>query len=143
VVPTFTPQARPVELFTVAIVVLALLQVPPVVVLLSVLHVPPWHSCVAPVIGAGNGFTVTVVVWAQPVGNVYEITAVHGAVMPLTIPDVDPTLTQLLAVDQVPPPGELLSTMALPWQTCAGPLIAVGNGFTVATVVTKQPLPTE
>jgi len=47
----------------------ALLHVPPAVALLRVL-VAPTQTLVMPVIAAGSGLTVTVVVTAHPVGNV-------------------------------------------------------------------------
>ena len=57
VVPVATPVTSPVVASTVAIAALALLQVPPVVVLLSSVVVP-WQALNVPVIAAGVGFTV-------------------------------------------------------------------------------------
>ena len=54
----------PVEAFATAIDVLALLHVPPVMALLSVVIVP-WQMDVVPVIDA-TGLTVTVAVVVQP-----------------------------------------------------------------------------
>ena len=68
VVPAVTPVTIPVDEPIVAIPVLLLLQVPPVVALLIV-TVPPIHTALPPVIAAGNGLTVTVLVVAHPVGN--------------------------------------------------------------------------
>jgi hypothetical protein len=47
----------------------ALLHVPPAVALLNVV-VALTHTLVVPVMAAGSGLTVTVVVTAQPVGSV-------------------------------------------------------------------------
>ena len=57
-VPPLTPLTIPVTDPTVAIAVLLLLQVPPVVVSLKVV-VAPGHVLGTPVIGPGDGFTVT------------------------------------------------------------------------------------
>ena len=64
------PVAPPLTLpaTTVATVVNELLHVPPVGLSLSVI-VAPTHSAVGPVM-VGIGFTVTITVLAQPVGNV-------------------------------------------------------------------------
>ena len=62
--PVTTPDIEPIVAF-----VLLLLQVPPVVASLKVMD-DPTHTAVGPVIVAGEGFTVTVVVAKQLVGNV-------------------------------------------------------------------------
>jgi hypothetical protein len=59
----------PVALPIVAVPVALLLHVPPLVPLLSVI-VNEGHTTLLPVIPAGSGFTVIVVVVRQPVGNV-------------------------------------------------------------------------
>ncbi len=69
VVPSDTPQSRPVVEFTVAIVGSKLLQVPPPVVFTSGVQ-KPIQVLAKPPIGAGNGFTVTMAVSWQPVGAV-------------------------------------------------------------------------
>lgn len=69
VVPAVRPVARPDELPIIALVVLVLLQVPPVVVLLSVAF-EPTHTEPAPVMAAGNGLQVTVNVLKQSVPSV-------------------------------------------------------------------------
>ena len=58
------PEAEPTE----ATAGLLLVQAPPAVAEESVV-VEPEHKAVTPVIGAGNGLTVTVVVAKQPVDN--------------------------------------------------------------------------
>lgn len=67
-VPVVTPVIVPVVAPAVAVVVLLLVQLPPVVASLSV-DVAPMHTTAVPVIAAGNGFTVTVAVFVQPVPN--------------------------------------------------------------------------
>ncbi len=61
--PVTTPLPEP----TVAMDVLLLLQVPPVDVLDNV-EVPPTHTVVPPVMTAGNGLTVIMVVVKPPPG---------------------------------------------------------------------------
>ena len=67
-VPALTPVTNPVLEPIVAMPVLPLLHVPPVVALARV-DVVPAHIAVAPVIAAGSGFTVIIVVVIQPVGR--------------------------------------------------------------------------
>jgi hypothetical protein len=112
-IPAATPQAKPEVLLTVTIELLPLVQVPPEVEELSIVQLPG-HNAAAPAIGAGNGLTVIVPVRAQPVGNVYVISAVQGAVIPVTEPDVAPMLTQVLPVLHEPPAGALLTVIELP-----------------------------
>ncbi len=65
VTPVVTPPTTPDEL-TVATAVALLLHVPPVVVSRSVV-VAPWHTLAVPVIKAGSGLTVTMLVAEHPV----------------------------------------------------------------------------
>jgi hypothetical protein len=67
-VPAVTPVTTPPAVI-VATAGVALLHVPPAVALLKVV-VALTHTLVVPVIAAGSGFTVTVVVTAQPVPKV-------------------------------------------------------------------------
>jgi hypothetical protein len=60
-VPAATPITTPVPEPTVATPVLPLLQVPPLALLLNVV-VLPMHTDAVPVIVAGTGFTVMIVV---------------------------------------------------------------------------------
>jgi hypothetical protein len=64
-VPEMTPQARPVALPIVTTETLLLVHTPPGVASLRVLHVPA-HIEVVPIIAAGNGFTVAIIVAVQP-----------------------------------------------------------------------------
>ena len=67
--PEATPVKIPVDEPMVATAVLLLVHVPPPDVLLNV-AVVPGHAVNVPVIAAGNGLTVKVVVLIQPVGSV-------------------------------------------------------------------------
>jgi hypothetical protein len=67
-VPGDTPVTKPDPATTVAMVVVPLLQVPPVVSVNKV--VDPWHTLKVPVIAAGNALTVTTFVLVQPPGSV-------------------------------------------------------------------------
>lgn len=68
-VPAETPVAMPVLLPIVATEVVPLDHVPPGVTSASVV-VSPWQTAKVPVIAAGRGFTVTIVVAIQPVLSV-------------------------------------------------------------------------
>lgn len=63
------------------------------------------------------------------------ITAVPP-LMPVTIPDADPTLAFELVVLQVPPVVISESVVVLPGHTVMVPVMEAGNGFTVAEAVT-------
>ena len=68
-VPALTPDATPLKEPIVATAMLLLLHVPPIVASLSVV-VLPTQTAVTPVIAAGSGLTVIIVVVRQPVPNV-------------------------------------------------------------------------
>lgn len=119
---------------TIATVLLLLLQVPPLVALVSEILAPA-HTAVGPVIAAGAGLTVIAVVVKQPVPNVYVIVAVPANI-PLTMPVPDPTLaTAVLLLAHVPPPTELLNVLVVPSHTFITPVMAGGGGFIVAVAV--------
>jgi len=61
------------------------------------------HTTAVPVIAPTTGFTVTVVVTRQVVGNWYVIIAVPVAV-PVTMPVDVPNVISVAVVDHVPPP---------------------------------------
>ena len=67
-VPLLTPVTTP-ALFTVAVAMLLLLQLPPDALLNNVV-VLPGHTSANPLIEGGSEFTVTTAVVKQPVGNV-------------------------------------------------------------------------
>ncbi len=68
-VPALIPVTIPEDDPIVATPVLVLVQVPPIVVLLAVID-NPTQTLAGPVIVAGSGFTVTIVVVKHPVGSV-------------------------------------------------------------------------
>ena len=128
-------------LFTVAIVVALLLHAPDGVVLPSVL-VPPMQLASVPVMLAGKGLTVTGVVAKQPLANEYVIFGVPAAT-PVTIPVPVPTsATDVLLLLQLPKPEGSLRLIVLPTHTLntVDAVIGSGVGFTVTTVVVKQPV---
>jgi hypothetical protein len=97
------------------------------------------HTEVVPLIADGNGFTVTTALAWQPVDNIYVILEVPEATpvtTPLPVPIVAMAVLPLL---QLPLP-ELVSVVVEPVQTSELPLIADGNGFTVATIIAWQPV---
>jgi hypothetical protein len=121
------------EEFTVAWAVLLLDHVPPVVDDASV-ALAPTHAVVVPVSDAGTEFTVTNVLAAQLVGNVYT-TVAKPAVSPVTNPVEVPTFIEELTLLQLPPPAASVSNIDEPTHTGTEPRIVAGNGFTVITLV--------
>ena len=133
-VPPATPLTVPVGP-TVATVPLLLLQVP--VPLVSVVVLPA-HATAMPLIAAGKGFTVTIVVALQlaPIENVIIVVP---AAMPLTIP-VDPMVAMVIALLlQLPPPPSLRAVVS-PVQTWVVPAIVPGVEFTVIVLVVVHPV---
>ena len=115
-----------------------LLHVPGDVALLKV-AVNPEQIVVTPVIAAGRGLTVTVVVAEQPVASVYVITDVPARI-PEMIPELMPAeATDVLPLIHVPPPASL-NTVDKPAQTEVIPVIGPGRGSTVTVVVMRQPV---
>ena len=123
--------------FTVAIDVLLLLQLPPGVASASVV-VYPLHILGVPVI-AESAFTVIGNVDPQPVGRVYVIITVPAA-PPVTTPVDDPMdATDVELLPHVPPPGEQLNVADKLPHMVLGPLMAPGCGLTVIVDVAIQP----
>ena len=114
-----------------------LLHTPPVVASFKIIDAPA-HRGVAPVIVAGDKFTVTTAVTVHPLPREYVIVVVPG-IMPETtpVPEIVPTVVLLLI--HVPPPAVLPNAVAAPAHTCSVPLIAEGAKFTVTTAVVVQP----
>ena len=137
-VPPDTPVTTPPALI-VATAGVALLQVPPAVASANVV-VEAWHTVVVPVIIAGNGLTVTVVVTKHPVANVYDITDVPD-VTPVTTPPALIVATAGVALLQVPPAVTSANAVVEPAHTVTVPVIAAGKGLTVTVAVTKHPVP--
>lgn len=129
-----SPVTTPSELPTVAVLVLLLLHVPLGVVLERVV-VEFTHTANVPVILAGKGSTVIGRVIKHPVDSVYVIFTVLAVTPPTTPLDAPTVPTPVLLLLQVPPPGVPLSEVVALIQTDEAPLVPVGSGFTVMTLV--------
>lgn len=131
------PLTNPLELPMVATPVFVLVHTPPGTLLPNV-DVSPIHTFRLPVIAPGLGLTVTTVVRLQPEGKEYVMIDVP-AISPFTIPVVEPMVaTAVLLLVQFPPDTVLPSDVVSPIHTLVAPVIAVGVGCTVTTLVTKQ-----
>jgi hypothetical protein len=138
VVPEDRAVTAPLARSIVATEALLLLQLPPPVVLLSVV-VAPIQVTAVPEIDAGTGLTVTLVATLHPEPRKYEIVTVP-AVTPVTIPEVDPTAaTDGALLVHVPPPL-FDNVVAPPSQTYLIPVIAGGADITVIEPVATQPV---
>ena len=137
VVPPDTPVTSP-GLTTVATAVLLLVHVPPKTASLSTISEPS-HTEDGPLISAGVGLTVTVVVAIQP--KEYVIVAVPAPI-PVTRPP-DMVATDVLLLLHAPPGTASLSVNVEPIQIVPAPTIAPGSGLTVMTLYTVQPEPSE
>jgi len=132
--PPATPVTIPELEPTVASAVLLLVHVPPVVASLNVV-VANGQRTIVPVIAAGSGLTVSVVVVKHPVGAVYVIITVVPPVTPVTIPDDEPTVAlAVLLLVHVPPAGVDVSVILAPGQAIDGPAIGVGGAFSTSAV---------
>jgi hypothetical protein len=120
-VPAATPVTTP-SVSTVPIAMSLLLHVPPVVIVANVV-VLPRHTVDAPVIVAGNWFTVTSLVISQPELILYVIVAIPSET-PVHIP-VDDTIvaTAALLLVHVPPVGVAVNVPVLPTHTAVAPLM--------------------
>jgi hypothetical protein len=131
-VPGATPVNIPTALI-VAAAVLPLIHVPPPVGAMTVAS-DPTHTVLLPVKGAGNGFTVIIVVILHVVGSVYVIVAVP-ADTPVTSPEEAPTDTEPLALLHVPPVVGSERVIDDATHTDELPVIAAGRALTVTIVV--------
>jgi hypothetical protein len=111
------------------VLALLLLQVPPVVVLLSVTG-DERHKEVIPEIGSGNGFTVTVLVAIQPSGSIY-VTIVVPALTPVSNPKEFIVATDVLPEIQLPPVVISVYSEIAPTQIDELPAIGDGKLVTV------------
>jgi hypothetical protein len=137
-VPELTPVATPVVAPIVATDKLLLAHVPVPVELLSVVDISS-HTLNVPVIVAGNGFTVTVLLIVQPVDVSVNVIFAVPAALPVTTPVAASTLAiPKLLLDHVPAPDVLVSEVLLPIHTSAVPVIALG-WLTVIVLKTGQP----
>ena len=128
--PEVIPVTRP-EALTVAMATLPLVQLPPGSVLLRAV-VPPIQAVCDPVIPAGAGLTVIVVVAVHPEVSVNVIVAVP-AEMPVTRPEAEPIVATdgLLLVHDKPPEVGSVRTVVNPVQIAVLPEIAAGRAFVV------------
>jgi len=144
VIPAVLAPVTTPALLIVAMLVFALVQVPPVGEQLNV-TVAPWHTRVGPVIAVGKGVTVTGDVVRQPVkGNVYVIVATAGNNEPVTVPDTTPlddTPAAALLLLHDPPEGVEPNAVVDPWHTTSDPVIGVGSALTVIVLDIPQPEP--
>ena len=134
--PAAMPATVPVVAPMVPTAGVLLLQVPPAVLLPSVV-VWPAHTSGIPLIVPGTALTVITIVFWQPVAGVLVIVAVP-LLSPVTSPVVGFTDTVASALAHVPPAMLLVSVMVAPTHRLVGPPI-VGSGFTVTGVVAAQP----
>ena len=137
-VPADRPVTNPDDEPTMAAVVLLLLQVPPPVPSLSGVALPT-HTLSAPVIATGKALTVIVLTAKHPVVSTYVMVAVP-LLIPLIIPVVPPTETLVLLLVHVPPAMPSLRVVDDPLHTLGVPVMAVGLGLMVATVLVLQPV---
>ena len=135
--PNVFPLMRPVPAATIT-VVSVLLHIPPELASDNVV-VRPEQIFLFPVIGAGNGATVTCLVAMQPVASVKLIVAVPGDT-PVTMPEPVPIATVRSALFQLPPGVVSLNCVGTLTQTVAFPVIAAGTGFTVVIFVVIHPV---
>ena len=129
VVPAITPETIPEVLPTVAIAALPVVQVPPLTSSL-IIAVPPRQTVSVPFIVGGAAFTFTTTVVLQPEPTEYVIVAVP-ALIPVTTPEVEPTLAAASVVLHIPPVGISLRVVVPPIQTEVLPIIADGSATTV------------
>ena len=116
------------------------IHVPPGVASVRVV-LRPTHTCAAPLIAAGSGFTVIgLVVW-QPVDSP-QITVAGPATMPVTIPVPAPMVAVPPVMLHVMPGVISVSVIVEPTHTADGPPIAAGSGLTVTGSIAGQPAPT-
>ena len=132
------PVTAPVVLFTVAVAV-PLLHAPPVVAVARVVVLPA-HTFLEPVMPAGKGFIVIVLVTSHPAPSEYVIVTAP-VTNPLTTPVAEPTdaSTGLLLL-HVPPVVMCVSDIAPPTHTPLAPLMAAGNEVTFTVVAVAQPV---
>ena len=127
--PVAIPVAEPI----VATATFADAHMPPEVASLSVV-VPPLHITVVPVMGAGLGLTVMVVLVVQPAVEVYMIVTVPG-VRPVNTPPILIVPTKGLELVHAPPGVRQPTVIVLPTHTEVAPVIGAGNGAIVTGYV--------
>lgn len=138
-VPAVSPVAAPVELLMEAMVLLLLIQLPPVEVLVKVPLVPV-HNVAGPEsvpadVGAPTVTTKLATDVPQLLVTVYCMVSIP-AVIPPTTPVLSASALPLVAL-QVPPVAVVERVIPEPTHTLPGPLMvpASGNGLTVTLAV--------
>jgi len=112
-------------------------HVPPVLAFVRLID-DPKQTLLEPLMAAGAGLIVTIVVAVQPPGNVYVIVAVPPE-FPSKTPVVEPIDATIgLELPHVPPPEVFAKVVELPGQSTKVPVIAPGTGLTVTACVAKQ-----
>ena len=139
------PPATPVTMppaDTLATEGVPLLHTPPGTVLVSS-DVWPTQTFADPLIGAGNGFTVTIRTALQPVtGSVYIIVS-RPALIPVTTPVAETVPIAGVVVLHAPPGVAEVKAAVRPIHTWPGPPMKAGTGLTVTVAVLIQPVPRE
>lgn len=131
--PAVTPVKIPVDELIVAIEISLLLHAPPVVISFRTV-VRPVHTVSVPVIDAGKGLTVTIVVPIHPVARVYVILLVP-AIIPFTTPLEEPIVAMdILLLLHTPPFVVSIMPVVRPEHTVAVPEIRAGKGLMVITI---------
>ena len=132
--PDATPVTTPVDKPTVACAVVLLLHVPVPVVSLSV-KVDPTQIVPLLLNIAVIGLTVMLKSRLQPVGNVYTIVSLPGAI-PVTICELLPTVaTDVFVLLHTPPTVPSDRLVMDPIHTVLLPVMEPGNGLTVTVAV--------
>ena len=120
-----------------AITPLLLLHEPPGVASVRFI-VDPTHTEVDPVIGPGNGFTISVAVTEHPT-RVYVMVS-SPAFMAVTKPVPGTIVALVLLLLHVPPVVPSLSVVVEPTHIDELPVIATGVGFTVINCEIVHPV---
>ena len=100
--------------------------------------VSPTHKCATPVTDVA-GFTVMGFQTVQP-ATVYEMLS-GPAVMPVTIPEEDPTMAMDDSEPHTPEAEGSVNISVPPAHTFEPPNMGDGDGPTVTNLVTVQPIP--
>jgi len=139
-VPGATPDTTPVPLTTVAMLLFALVHVPPPASVNDV--VDDTHTLSVPEIAPGNGLIVTGIEVLQPVVvSVKDIVAVPPETPVTTpLPPLVPAMLLLLVV-HVPAPEALLSVVVRPIHAAVVPDILAGKANIVTVLVAVFPVP--
>lgn len=96
----------------------------------------PTHNPVGGNVKIGVGYTVPVVVEAQPVVKPVNVTAKIPTAQPETAPELDPTVaTRGLLLDQIPVAGIAVNVVVEPAHNEPDQLLMIGRACTVTVVV--------